>query len=74
MLEHHVRGYDALDEGHPRQHFAGSANERFPALVPVLKERDAWRAKLWLVSQVDLHRTTKVQTFLRFLKEDAKNW
>ena len=48
--------------------------ERFPDLVPVLGEREAWRARLWLVTHVDLHRTTKVQTFLRFLKEDAKNW
>ena len=48
--------------------------ERFPALVPLLGDRDEWRAKLWLVTHVDLHRTTKVQTFLRFLKEDAKNW
>lgn len=48
--------------------------ERFPDLVPVLEERDEWRAKLWLVTHVDLHRTTKVQTFLSFLKEDAKNW
>lgn len=48
--------------------------ERFPTLVPVLGEREAWRARLWLVTHVDLHRTTKVQAFLRFLKEDARNW
>ena len=48
--------------------------ERFAALVPVLRDREEWRAKLWLVTHVDLHRTTKVQAFLSFLKEDAKNW
>lgn len=48
--------------------------ERFPTLVPVLEEREEWRARLWLVTHVDLHRTAKVQTFLRFLKEDSRNW
>jgi hypothetical protein len=26
------------------------------------------------VTHVDLHRTPKVQTFLRHLKDDAKDW
>ena len=48
--------------------------ERFATLVPVLGEREEWRSRLWLVTHVDLHRTNKVQTFLRFLKEDARTW
>lgn len=48
--------------------------ERFPTLTPVLGERDEWRVKLWLVTHVDMHRSTKVQTFLRFLKQDVRNW
>jgi DNA-binding transcriptional LysR family regulator len=48
--------------------------ERFPDLVPVLGDREAWRASLWLVTHVDLHRTTKVQALLRFLKQDAAGW
>lgn len=48
--------------------------ERFSTLVPVLGEREEWRAKIWLVTHVDLHRTTKVQAFLSFLKEDSKTW
>jgi DNA-binding transcriptional LysR family regulator len=48
--------------------------ERFPTLVPVLGDREEWQGKLWLVTHVDLHRTTKVQALLRFLKEDAKRW
>jgi DNA-binding transcriptional LysR family regulator len=48
--------------------------ERFPTLVPVMDEREEWKAPLWLVTHVDLHRTTKVQAFLKFLKEDAKDW
>ena len=33
-----------------------------------------WAATLWLVTHVDLHRTSKVQSFLTFLKEHAKGW
>jgi hypothetical protein len=29
---------------------------------------------LWLVTHVDLHRTTKVQALLRFLKQEASGW
>ncbi|MEL6100747.1 MAG: LysR family transcriptional regulator [Pseudomonadota bacterium] len=45
-----------------------------PDLVEVLEARDDWAAPLWLVTHVDLHRTTKVQTFLTFLKDRAKDW
>ena len=48
--------------------------ERFPSLVKLFDTQDEWLAPLWLVTHVDLHRTTKVQTFLKFLKEDAKSW
>lgn len=48
--------------------------ERCPTLVEILEPRDEWSAPFWLVTHVDLHRTTKVQTFLRFLKEEAKDW
>lgn len=33
-----------------------------------------WSAPLWLVTHVDLHRTAKVQAFLKFVKEQAKGW
>jgi DNA-binding transcriptional LysR family regulator len=42
------------------------------ALTEVVARRDEWAAPLWIVTHVDLHRTTKVQTFLRFLKERVK--
>ncbi len=48
--------------------------ELFRSLVPVMGSREEWGANLWLVTHVDLHRTTKVQTFLGFLKEDVRNW
>jgi DNA-binding transcriptional LysR family regulator len=44
------------------------------SLVRLFDPQDAWTSPLWLVTHVDLHRTTKVQTFLKFLKEDAKSW
>ena len=43
-----------------------------PLLTEVVPRHEAWSAPLWLVTHVDLHRTTKVQTFSRFLKEQIK--
>ena len=43
-------------------------------LVDMLPPLEEWSAKLWLVTHMDLHRTAKVQTFLRFLKEEVKTW
>ncbi len=44
----------------------------FPTLKEVLPSRREWSAPLWLVTHVDLHRTAKVQSFLTFLKDRAK--
>lgn len=43
-------------------------------LVQLFPPQPEWSAPLWLVTHVDLHRTTKVQAFLSFLKEEAKSW
>ncbi|NOD86062.1 LysR family transcriptional regulator [Ruegeria sp. HKCCD6119] len=43
-------------------------------LVEVIDPLPEWFGNLWLVTHVDLHRTTKVQAFLSFLKEEAKGW
>ena len=48
--------------------------QKDPDLVEVLSENDNWCGQLWLVTHVDLHRTTKVQAFLNFLKDTAKDW
>jgi DNA-binding transcriptional LysR family regulator len=45
-----------------------------PELVEMFPHQDEWSAPLWLVTHVDLHRTTKVQAFLNFLKEHSKDW
>jgi len=47
---------------------------RHPGLVKVMEARDDWTAPLWLVTHVDLHRTNKVQSFLKFLKDRAQDW
>lgn len=43
-------------------------------LVEMVPPIDEWAAPLWIVTHVDLHRTAKVQSFLKFLKEEAKDW
>ncbi len=47
---------------------------RHPDLVQVVPPRPEWTSPLWLVTHVDLHRTAKVQAFLRLLKERARAW
>ncbi len=47
---------------------------RNPDLVEVIEPLPEWAGNLWLVTHVDLHRTTKVQAFLTHLKEQAKGW
>ncbi|MFK7744399.1 MAG: LysR family transcriptional regulator [Roseobacter sp.] len=48
--------------------------EASPELTEVHPCQEEWVSPLWLVTHVDLHRTTKVQTFLKFLKAAAKDW
>lgn len=48
--------------------------QRRPDLHEVIPSREDWSAPLWLVTHVDLHRTTKVQAFLAHLKDAAKDW
>jgi DNA-binding transcriptional LysR family regulator len=38
-------------------------------MVEILPPLEDWRVPLWLVTHVDLHRTAKVQAFLKHLKE-----
>ncbi|PCJ10181.1 MAG: LysR family transcriptional regulator [Rhodobacteraceae bacterium] len=47
---------------------------RQPDLVQMMEPQPEWEGALWLVTHVDLHRTTKVQSFLTFLKDHAKDW
>jgi DNA-binding transcriptional LysR family regulator len=47
---------------------AGRARED-AELIELAAPRPEWSAPLWLVTHVDLHRTTKVQALVQFLKE-----
>ncbi len=47
---------------------------RYDDLVQIMAPQEEWSGALWLVTHVDLHRTTKVQAFLKYLKEQAKDW
>jgi DNA-binding transcriptional LysR family regulator len=38
-------------------------------MVEIVAPRPEWRVNAWLVTHVDLHRTPKVQAFLKILKE-----
>ena len=40
-------------------------------MLPPLED---WTARVWLVTHMDLHRTAKVQSFVRFLKDQVKGW
>lgn len=43
-----------------------------PDLVEVIPRKAEWAVPLWLVTHVDLHRTSKVQALLGFLKSQIK--
>lgn len=45
-----------------------------PELVQVSPTRPDWEVPVWLVTHVDLHRTAKVQSLLKFLKSEAAVW
>lgn len=65
---------DAIVAGAGIGFMVDSLVKRHANLRPVLRASDDWEIRLWLVTHVDLHRTTKVQTFLSFIKEHAKSW
>jgi len=44
-----------------------------PQFVEMLPCRPEWEAETWLVTHVDLHRTAKVQTLVKYLREHAKD-
>lgn len=50
------------------------AARRHPDMVQIMPHRSEWSAPHWLVTHVDLHRSAKVQSFLKYLKAQAKIW
>lgn len=55
--------------------FLGRAHGE-PGLVEVFPgyEPEEWSTALWVVTHVDLHRSTKVGSFARLMQEDAREW
>jgi DNA-binding transcriptional LysR family regulator len=53
---------------------AGWDRDRTGDLVDMLPSLEEWSAKIWLVTHMDLHRTAKVQSFVRHLKAEVKTW
>jgi len=43
-------------------------------IVELMAPIPDWTTPLWIVTHVDLHRTAKVQSFTKFLKEESKSW
>jgi len=43
-------------------------------LVEMMAAKEDWSTPLWIVTHVDLHRTAKVQSFAKFLKEESAHW
>ena len=64
---------DAIIAGAGIGFVVAQAVKAYPQLTEVIARRDNWSAPLWIVTHVDLHRTTKVQSFLRFLKDRIKS-
>ncbi|MGC1503219.1 MAG: LysR family transcriptional regulator [Sulfitobacter sp.] len=46
---------------------------QIPDIVQIHAPKPEWAVPLWLVTHVDLHRTTKVQALLRFIKENVRD-
>lgn len=45
-------------------------------LVPVLPDLqvEEWQVPIWMVTHVDLHRSPKVQSLIRFVHDEMKTW
>ncbi|MEM6940710.1 MAG: LysR family transcriptional regulator [Pseudomonadota bacterium] len=62
----------ALSAGAGIGFMSTTAAAGLPDLAQVLAPRPEWAVPLWLVTHVDLHRTSKVQALLKFLKAHVK--
>ena len=62
-------GHSAVVQGHCIGPLWQAAAEQDDNLVEVIAPRPDWAIDFWIVTHVDLHRTTKVQSFVHRLKE-----
>ncbi len=66
--------YDGIKAGAGLGFVIRTYVEEGDGLVEVMPAKDDWQVPSWLVTHVDLHRTLKVQAFLKHLKEAAVDW
>ena len=64
---------DAVTEGVGLGFLSLLSARRDPGLVEALPHRPEWDTALWLVTHVDLHRTPRIQTFVKALREAARS-
>ena len=62
-------GHSAVVQGHCIGPLWQAATEQDDDLVEVVVPHPDWTIDFWIVTHVDLHRTTKVQSFVHRLKE-----
>lgn len=43
----------------------------YPELIPIVPPQAEWDGHLWIVTHVDLHRTSKVQAFIKLLRDST---
>ncbi len=65
---------DAIRQGVGIGFLPASQAQGMPDLVCIMRPREEWRVIVWLVTHVDLHRTAKVQHFVRFLRDQTAHW
>lgn len=66
-------GTYAIEAGAGMGFMAESQAKENPDLIAQIEPRADWAAPNWIVTHVDLHRTPKVQAFLKFLKQETKD-
>lgn len=62
-------GHSAVVQGHCIGPMWQAEAEQDPDLVEVVAPRSDWTIDFWIVTHVDLHRTTKVRSFVHRLRE-----
>lgn len=63
---------DAIAAGAAMGFLPAMESRRAEGLVEALPCQPEWETSLWLVTHVDLHRSPRIQLFLKALKDDVK--